>query len=379
MIKQTSTLGFLVLAIVIYAQSFATLNIYCSKKPSDKLEASFVLLLNNSKTVAFKSGERVSVKILNPNKLNVKVRNRSTGFSTDTEFEFLPDKTYFWEFSNMTQYILKENSEAISQMKNFELFSTDSVFFVEIDASKSKPEIITSKTITVSEVYFGKDYKEEAKEPEINERPAPVGAKEIDNFVNKAFDIYETTKDFSDKIHNINTTLAELTELQAVEGNPVKQIKKEAMVIEKYIQLLKRDSEGLIKMSPDVLNGAKKVKFTKVAAATKNIKSSIEAVKWSLVVAGELVNDLPKILMSIGDFEKKHNIVDTEVILDDFIQDSDQSENINGADGSLILTINESELHTIVPAPGQIVFTKDTKKLLFFDGTNFKKIIFEDL
>lgn len=215
-------------------------------------------------------------------------------------------------------------------------------------------------------------------------RPAPIGEKGIDDFVNKAFDIYDSTKSASQKIRNIDRIIQESFQLQNFVGNPLAMPKREAKKIEKNMQSMKTQSEELIAMSKELLNEAKKLKFTKVASASRNITGSINALKTSLEVMGNLIVDLPEIITKIANFESSNNIVSSD---SDFAEDSGHSgnsftggtRNVSGASGSSVLSINESELQTLIPSFGQIVFTKDTKKLLFFDGTNFKKIILEDL
>ncbi|MBN2789480.1 MAG: hypothetical protein JXR69_04780 [Candidatus Delongbacteria bacterium] len=365
------------LLTVVYAQSSATLNIYSFALSDESKVKSFSLYLNKKKIVTFKNGERISIKILNPKNLSVKIRNRTTGYTYKTDFDFKNDYTYYWEFSTLTQYAKKERSEAIEEMKQEGTFLSDSVRFLVVDIKSDKLIVKDKKNISIAKVDFGKEKENLSIPDEIPERPNPVGAKEIDDFVNKAFDIYETTKAFSDQIRNINSKIQELMELQNIVGNPIKKVKKEAMLIQRNITTLINDSQELSKLAPNILNGAKSLKFTKIATATKNILSAVDAVKWSLITLGELINDLPGILSDIASFEKNNNITDTEVILEDIVEVQPDQVNNETSNVSLIV-VKESEVETQKLGPGQMILTTDTKKLLIFDGDKFREVVLKD-
>lgn len=365
------------LLTVVYAQSSATLNIYSFALSDESKVKSFSLYLNKKKIVTFKNGERISIKILNPKNLSVKIRNRTTGYTYKTDFDFKNDYTYYWEFSTLTQYAKKERSEAIEEMKQEGTFLSDSVRFLVVDIKSDKLIVKDKKNISIAKVDFGKEKENLSIPDEIPERPNPVGAKEIDDFVNKAFDIYETTKAFSDQIRNINSKIQELMELQNIVGNPIKKVKKEAMLIQRNITTLINDSQELSKLAPNILNGAKSLKFTKIATATKNILSAVDAVKWSLITLGELINDLPGILSDIASFEKNNNITDTEVILEDIVEVQPDQVNNETSNVSLIV-VKESEVETQKLGLGQMILTTDTKKLLIFDGDKFREVVLKD-
>jgi len=215
-------------------------------------------------------------------------------------------------------------------------------------------------------------------------RPVPIGEKEIDEFMKKAFDVYDSTNSASNKIRNIDQKIQEMVQIQNIVANPVSNIKKEAKLIENSVMSLKTQSEELIGLSQNVLKSASKVKFTKIASATRNIKSSIEAVTVSADILLKLVADIPEILKKIAEFEKANNIVSTENESETATApqnnsriDTNSSNNTVNAKSSII-TVNEAEVVNLTPEFGQIIYTKDTKKLLFFDGEKFKKIILDD-
>jgi len=167
-------------------------------------------------------------------------------------------------------------------------------------------------------------------------------------------------------------------QVENIVGNPIKEVKKEAMLMQRYVKILINDSQKLVKIAPNILNGAKKLKFTKIASATKNILNSIDAAKWSLITLGELLNDLPQLLSDISNFEKKNNIKDTKVILPEIIEEeSNETDSKNEMAGVVI--INESELKSRNLSFGQMVFTKDTKRLFIYNGEKLKEIVLKDM
>lgn len=214
-------------------------------------------------------------------------------------------------------------------------------------------------------------------------RPEPIGDKSIDDFVNKAFDIYDSTKSVSDKLYNIDQKIQEILQLQNIVGNPINNLKKETSKIETSVKSFQKQSEELISLSSKVLDGAKKLNFMKIASATKNIMSAVDAVKSSLTTLGTLITDIPAILEKISKFEG-NNIAssessnNTQNLSESLTSDSSNSFSQSETSKNTIIFVNENEVKSLRPVLGQIVFTKDTQKLLFFDGQKFKKIILDD-
>lgn len=404
----------LVLTFVLLAQDYATLYIYSYKNESSTTK--FQLILESSKVTNFENGDRFVIKILNPDATTfVKIRNVLKGYNYEDEYTFEKGHVYFWEFESLSQFKSIDVEEGNVNIRSENLFSGD-LHEIEVDLSliplseqsKARIDKIEKDRIEKEKAELEKKEKEEKerierenkikqaelekkekeereriekqneKEFQLSERPGNIDEPVIDDFVNKAYDLYDSTKSVSDKLNNIDKKIQELLQLEDIVGNPTNKIKKEAKKIEKTVTSIKNQCGELIELSQNVLKNATKLKFTKVASATKNVKSAIEATNAALQTSKKLIEDLPLIMSKIVDFEKTNNIVSTETE-----DDLSESENDNFGNNSLgnkplIITVNESDVMNLNPEFGQIVFTKDTQKLLFFDGNKFKKIILDD-
>ena len=135
--------------------------------------------------------------------------------------------------------------------------------------------------------YAQKKKKDKGKKEKPIKRPKPVGNKEVDDFVNNSFNIYQESCNTNKKLDEMKYSVANLA---AGETQEIERITKEVKVIQNNSKKVDDRVNGLLKQAPQVLSGAQNI--TPKINSIKAVKN-INTAKKALVRCAENLKDQP--------------------------------------------------------------------------------------
>jgi hypothetical protein len=237
---------------------------------------------------------------------------------------------------------------------------------------------ITNQQPTDQTYQFNKEYV----------RPENTGEQSVDEFINKVFNLYDSTYIIAEKIMNIDKKLVDYITIDKItDGTTYHKINEQLMYIQTDLEVMKKQGNELIAISIGMPDKLKKINAFKVVPATKNVALAGKAAKGSIQLIINLLKNMPALLKRIAQIQQNPkevantkltpvfgNLVQTK--LND-IQNEVQNiiqNTIVPADNNSIAFKTEQEIFNMNPRNGQMVFNTTSRLLLFFDGNTWQQI-----